>query len=70
MNQDPHRESPVGHAGASLQDAVGAVVLLHGRGGSAENILSLAEEFYFPDVAYLAPQASGNSWYPLSLLHR
>jgi phospholipase/carboxylesterase len=68
MNRDPHRGSPVGHAGASLKDAIGAVVLLHGRGGSVEDILSLADEFYFPGVAYLAPQASGNSWYPLSFL--
>lgn len=68
MNLDPHCESLVRHAGASLQDAVGVVVLLHGRGGSADDILSLAEEFYLPDVAYLAPQASGNSWYPLSFL--
>jgi phospholipase/carboxylesterase len=68
MNRDPHRDSPVRHVGASLKDAVGAVVLLHGRGGSADDILSLAEEFYFPGLAYLAPEASGNSWYPRSFL--
>ncbi len=47
-------------------------ILLHGRGASAEDILSLAREFGSPraldDVAYLAPQAAGNSWYPYSFL--
>jgi phospholipase/carboxylesterase len=54
--------------GKALNEADGAVILLHGRGGSAEDILSLAEEFYLPSLAYLAPQAAGNSWYPYSFL--
>ena len=44
------------------------MVLVHGRGDSAAGILSLAEEFDLPDVAWLAPQAPGRSWYPLSFL--
>ncbi len=44
------------------------MLLLHGRGGSAENILELGSEFRLPNVAYLAPQAAGQSWYPLSFL--
>jgi predicted esterase len=44
------------------------MVLVHGRGGTAQGILSLAEELWHPDYAYLAPQARGNSWYPLSFL--
>jgi phospholipase/carboxylesterase len=44
------------------------MVLLHGRGGAAEDILSLAEAFAQPDLAYLAPAAPGNTWYPLSFL--
>jgi predicted esterase len=44
------------------------VILLHGRGGSAEDILSLANDFNLPSLAYLAPQAAGNSWYPNSFL--
>lgn len=46
----------------------GAIILLHGRGGSAEDILGLRHEFGFPDVAYLAPEAAGGSWYPYSFL--
>lgn len=68
MTSDPHRNSTSLHAGAPLKDAVGAVILLHGRGGSAEDILSLAQEFYFPQLAYVAPEASGHTWYPLSFL--
>ncbi len=45
-----------------------AIILLHGRGGSAEDILGLREEFGFADVAYLAPEAPGHTWYPYSFL--
>jgi predicted esterase len=40
------------------------MILLHGRGASAENILELADEFVQQDIAYLAPQAAGYTWYP------
>ena len=43
-------------------------ILIHGRGGSAEDILSLASEFRSNDVAYIAPQAAGSAWYPNSFL--
>ncbi len=44
------------------------MILVHGRGASAEDVLSLAAEFDTTDVAYLAPQAPGRSWYPYSFL--
>jgi predicted esterase len=65
---DPHRYGAVRRFGASLGDAIGAVILLHGRGGSAENILALAGELGLPQLSYFAPQASGNTWYPNSFL--
>src|SRR5277367_1212325 len=68
MNDDPHRGSPVRQFGRPLTKASGAIILLHGRGGSAEDILSLANDLYLPTLAYLAPQAAGNSWYPNSFL--
>jgi predicted esterase len=40
------------------------MVMLHGRGASASDVLSLANEFQTTDVAYLAPQAAGSTWYP------
>jgi predicted esterase len=65
---DPHANEPVRHLGAPLAEAKGAVVLLHGRGGSAEDILSLAQPLYREGLTYLAPQAAGHTWYPNSFL--
>lgn len=64
----PHQGQPLLTAGSPVEDASGAVILIHGRGASAESILSLAEMFDRPDLAYLAPQAQGNTWYPLPFL--
>ena len=55
-------------AGAPLARAKAAVIMLHGRGASAENMLSLVEPLAQPDIAYLAPQAPGSTWYPYSFL--
>jgi len=68
MNQDPHRDAPVSHAGAALSGAAGVVILLHGRGGSARDILSIGHAMELPQLAYLAPEAAGNTWYPYSFL--
>ncbi|MEF2277730.1 VOC family protein [Deinococcus sp. YIM 134068] len=55
-------------AGRPLGEARVAMVLLHGRGGTAPDILTLADELNLSAFAYLAPQAEGNTWYPLSFL--
>jgi phospholipase/carboxylesterase len=55
-------------AGAPLKSARAAAVLVHGRGASAQDILSLGAEFGQGDIAYLAPQAPGHGWYPYSFL--
>jgi phospholipase/carboxylesterase len=68
MTNDPHAAGAVLQAGAPLTAAHLAVVLLHGRGGSAEDILELGSALHLPNVAYLAPQAAGHTWYPLSFL--
>ncbi|HET9333749.1 MAG TPA: dienelactone hydrolase family protein [Gemmatimonadota bacterium] len=65
---DPHSGARVLHAGAPLHEAGAAVVLVHGRGGSAEGMLDLAPAIGGRDVAWLAPQATGGSWYPHSFL--
>jgi predicted esterase len=44
------------------------MVMVHGRGATAESILTLAREFARPEFCYLAPQAAGNTWYPFSFL--
>jgi predicted esterase len=65
---DPHQGQPVLHYGAPLDSARRAAIFIHGRGASAEDILGIAPELGTDDVAYLAPQAAGNTWYPFSFL--
>jgi phospholipase/carboxylesterase len=62
--RDPHASTPVVQAGATLGDAGGVLVLLHGRGSSPEDMLGLAKELDCQQIAYLAPQAAGGIWYP------
>ncbi len=64
----PHQGQPIARAGAPLSRAKAVTILLHGRGASAQGILSLAEVLAQPDLAYFAPQAAGHSWYPHSFL--
>ncbi len=56
------------HYGAPIASARRAAIFIHGRGASAEDILGIAPELGTDDVAYLAPQAAGNTWYPYSFL--
>jgi predicted esterase len=51
-----------------LAEAAGVVILLHGRGATAEDILSVADAMEADSLAYLAPQAAGYAWYPNSFL--
>ena len=44
------------------------MILVHGRGGSPEDLLGLAAELRLDDVLYVAPQAAGHTWYPYSFL--
>lgn len=64
----PHINQPVLAMGRPLSEAPAAVVMVHGRGASAESILELAVEFERPELAYVAPQAAGSTWYPYSFL--
>ncbi len=60
----PHEGQPVLYVGESLDRARAAMILVHGRGASAADIMTIAAEVMFPGVAYLAPQAAGSAWYP------
>jgi phospholipase/carboxylesterase len=62
--QNPHQGQPIRMAGEPLESARAAMLMVHGRGARAEDILTLAEQFAQPGFAYLAPQAVGNTWYP------
>jgi len=62
--QGPHQGGPVRTAGEPLDQAKAALLMVHGRGARAEDILSLVDELAQPGFAYLAPQAADNTWYP------
>ena len=55
-------------AGKKLNNDSKVLIMLHGRGGTAEDILSLASYLNVKDFTLLAPQATGNTWYPYSFL--
>jgi predicted esterase len=65
-----HDRQQVIRGGAPLPEARAVLLLLHGRGASAEDIYSLGEAAAAdsPEVALIAPQAAGNSWYPQRFL--
>jgi phospholipase/carboxylesterase len=70
---DPHGMEPLVFAGAPLEKARAAFVMVHGRGASAESILTLAPALSVDGVAFVAPQAAGGAWYPygfMSPIHR
>jgi predicted esterase len=68
---DPHGGQPIRSAGVPIRSARVAVVMVHGRGASADSILSLADALAAPGVAFLAPQAGGSQgsqWYPYGFM--
>ena len=66
--RDPPAGQPLLARGPQPRAARIAMILVHGRGASAEDILGLAQELRLDDVAFLAPQAAGHTWYPYSFL--
>lgn len=67
-HDDPHAGQPVLTLGPAVADARLAVICVHGRGASAEDILGLARTLRLTDVAFVAPQAAGHTWYPYSFM--
>ncbi len=55
-------------AGAPITAARAVALMVHGRGGSARDIIGLGAAFAAPDVAYVAPEARSGSWYPASFM--
>src|SRR5260370_42295053 len=64
----PRQGQPLLTAGEALEKARAAMIMIHGRGASAEDILELAAELKQPGFVFLAPQASGHTWDPNSFL--
>ncbi|MCU0496070.1 MAG: alpha/beta hydrolase [Anaerolineae bacterium] len=59
-----HENTPVYQTGTKLQDAKSAMILIHGRGATAQSILELGNEWQTDRMALIAPQAAGGTWYP------
>jgi predicted esterase len=68
LPSDPHARTRTILAGAKLEDAEGALIAVHGRGASAEDIVALAREIAPAPIAIVAPEAAGNTWYPYRFL--
>jgi phospholipase/carboxylesterase len=58
----------IARAGAPAREARMGLVLVHGRGATAEGILDLGHALALPDLALAAPQAPGMTWWPTSFL--
>lgn len=65
---DPHATPTPLRGGVPVASARLGVILIHGRGASAEDILALADQLGIDDAACVAPQAAGHTWYPYSFL--
>jgi phospholipase/carboxylesterase len=65
---DPHLGQPLVLAGEPPGSAQAAMIMLHGRGATAQDILTLTADLHWPGFIYLAPHAAGNTWYPNSFL--
>jgi predicted esterase len=63
-----HEGQPLLHEGPDLPLASAAMIMLHGRGADATDIMGLASQFPYENLAFLGPQAEGGSWYPYSFL--
>jgi len=68
MTADPHAGQPVVAAGLPLGEAPAAVIMVHGRGATPENILELVPMLGHPNLTYLAPSAASRTWYPNSFM--
>ncbi len=64
----PHGGQRIESVGPPLGEGSAAMILVHGRGATPENILDLAAQLAHPAFTYLAPAAAGNTWYPLSFM--
>jgi predicted esterase len=62
--EGPHAGQRVLASGTELGQASSALIMIHGRGASADDILGLAGYLPRPGMAYLAPQAASGQWYP------
>jgi phospholipase/carboxylesterase len=63
-----HEHQTLLQSGTPLEAAKAVMILIHGRGDSAQGIMGLSQEFEQPDFAFVAPQAANNTWYPFRFI--
>lgn len=63
-----HNPENVFTEGVDINQAEKVVIAIHGRGASAQSILSLSTYFELPNLHWIAPQATNNTWYPYSFM--
>jgi phospholipase/carboxylesterase len=68
QQENSHANQPVLGVGPALEEARAVMVLIHGRGASAQDILGLTAELNADGMTYIAPQAADSTWYPYSFL--
>jgi phospholipase/carboxylesterase len=61
---DPHDGQSIIYAGADIEHAESAMIVLHGRGATAESMVGLVSEIYADKMIYVIPQATNFAWYP------
>ncbi len=67
MTNDMHKKN-IQTAGKSLKEAEKVLIMIHGRGADARDILSVASHLNVNEYALLAPEATNNTWYPHSFM--
>ncbi len=63
-----HENQTLLQSGTPLEAAKAVMILIHGRGDSRQGIMGLSQEFETQDIAFLAPQAANNTWYPFRFI--
>lgn len=67
-NGNVHDDQPVLGVGPAVDEARAVMVMVHGRGASAQDILGLSTELTADEMSFIAPQAANHTWYPYSFL--
>lgn len=68
MSNTQQHTLDIRRSGRPLDGASRVLILLHGRGGSAEDIIGLARHLSVDGFTLLAPQATNHTWYPYSFM--
>jgi predicted esterase len=67
---EPHLGENIFYAGEKLEDAKFAMILIHGRGGTAASMMSLVDELDLKDTIVIVPQADQFTWYPYRFIEK